>query len=96
VNDITTYVRSANGSSQEYLMPARLPGLLGAEASFFTADGVPMTSSGVVRLAKLHGPTVVGYMYGGIESTVPNTTDPATQTTASSKVFAVIVTPKGS
>lgn len=96
VNDVTTYVRSANGSSQEYIMPARLPGLLGAEAAFFTADGVPTTSNGVVRLAKLEGPTVVGYMYGGIESTVPNTTNPETQTTASSKVFAVVVTPSGS
>jgi hypothetical protein len=47
----------------------------------------------VIKLSQLHGPTTLGYIYGGIFSQVGNTTDPGAQTTASNQVFKVTLTP---
>ena len=93
VDDVTTYALAANGSSQEYIMPSQLPGRYGTGAAFFTAPGVPTFSNGVINLAKLTGPTTLGYMYGGIYSTVGDTTNPDTQTTSSNQVFRVTLVP---
>ena len=82
-NDVTTLAWRRDGSIQEYMMPSQLPGppdLLGAEAAFFTSPGLPQFSNGVIRLAQLHGPTALGYLFGGIESMVTETSNPATQT----------------
>ena len=74
-----------------------LPGLYGANSSFMTGASVPHYANGVVNLARLRRPTVVGYMYGGIFSTVAETSfNPviaATQTGASNQVFQIVVTP---
>jgi hypothetical protein len=95
VDDVTTYQLRADGSSQEYMMPSQLPGRYGTEAAFFAAPGLPTYSNGVIKLAKLRGPTTLGYMYGGIYSTVGDTTDPASQTTDSNQVFRVVLVPTG-
>jgi hypothetical protein len=93
VNDVTTFARNITGATQEYIMPSQLPARLGTDAAFFQARGLPTNSNGVVQLNRLKGPTTIGYMVGGIYSTVDNTTDPATQTTASNLVFKVTVVP---
>lgn len=71
VDDVTSFVTRANGLGQEYIM-SPLPGLYGAGAGFFAAPGLPTSSNGVIQLTQLSGPTVLGYMYGGIFSQVPN------------------------
>lgn len=93
VNDVTTFVQRADGSTQEYMMPSQLPGRYGTEAAFFLAPGVPHYSNGVVKLSQLKAPTTLGYIYGGIYSTAGDTTDPSTQTTASNQVFRVTLVP---
>ncbi|WP_145951954.1 hypothetical protein [Paludisphaera borealis] len=93
VDDVTSLVKSADGSFQEFIMPSQLPGLLGAEAAYFQSPGLPTYSNGVIKLDQLSGPTTLGYIYGGIVSSVPNTTTPAGQTTASNRVFKVTLTP---
>ena len=93
VNDVTSFVQRGDGSTQEFIMPSQLPALLGTEAAFFASPGLPTYSNGVVKLNKLQGPTTLGYIYGGIYSTVPNTTDPQSQTTSSNLVFKVTLTP---
>jgi hypothetical protein len=93
VNDVTTFVPSSNGSDQEYMMPSQLPGRYGTEARFFTTPGLPQYSNGVIKLNQLKGPTIIGYIYGGIYSTVANTTDPNSQTTSSNQVFQVTLIP---
>ena len=93
VSTVSAIVRRADGSTQEYITPDPLPGRYGAEASYFAAPGVPTYSNGVVNLDQLHGPTTLGYIYGGIFSKVDNTTDPAKQTTASNVVFKVTLIP---
>lgn len=93
VNDVTTFQRRANGSDQEYIMPSQLPGLLGTEAMFFLSPSVKTYPNGVVKLNQLKGPTTLGYIYGGIYSSLPNTTNEMTQTTASNLMFKVTLTP---
>ena len=69
-------------------------GNYGANAAFFMNQAVPATSAGVIRLNRLRGPTVVGYMFGGIYSTVSNTTSNTFQATgASNQVFQITMTP---
>ena len=70
-------------------MPSQLPGRYGAEAAFFATPGLPAYSNGVLKFNKLAATTTLGYIYGGVFSTVGDTMDPATQTTASNQVFQV-------
>lgn len=93
VDDVTSLVRAREGSSREFIMPSQLPGRYGAAASYLAAPDLPTYANGVVNLRALKGPTTLGYVYGGIVSTVGDTTDPATQTTASSRVFRVTIVP---
>ena len=94
VNDVTTLVRRADGSRQEYIMPSQLPARLGAESAFFASPGLPTFENGVIRLDQLAGPTTLGHIYGGILSTVGNTQNPLTQTTASNLVLKVTLVPR--
>ena len=93
VDDVTTLQQSAGGVTQEFEMPSQLPGLYGSEASFFATPGLPEYANGVIQLNGLSQPTTLGYMYGGILSTVPNTTDPATQTSATDALFRIVLVP---
>ncbi len=94
LNDMTTLVRRADGSRQEYIMPSQLPARLGAESAFFAMPGLPTFDNGVIQLDRLAGPTTLGYIYGEILSTVGNTQTPLTQTTASNLVFKVTLVPR--
>jgi hypothetical protein len=49
-----------------------VPGYFGASAAFFQNPSLPTYANGVVQLDKLTGPTVLGYMYGGIQALVPD------------------------
>lgn len=89
VNDVTSLVQSKNGSIQEYIMPSQLPGRYGAESAFFASSGLPTYANGVINFARLPRVATLGYIYGGVFSTVGNTSNPATQTTASNQVFKV-------
>lgn len=66
--------------------------LFGAEAQFFPKD-VETFSNGVIRLDKIKSPTVIGYIAGGIMSTLPNTIT-RFDTTASPYVFTVRLIPR--
>jgi hypothetical protein len=93
VDDVASFVTSSNGSDQEYIM-SPLPGLYGAEAGFFAAPGLPMSSNDVVQFNQLSGPTVLGYMYGGIFSQVANPGGSGPGLSGSSnQVFQVTLTP---
>ena len=100
VDDVTSLVQAGNGSFQEYIMPpipsvtADGTGYYGANAALFGNQALPTYRNGVIRLNKLRGPTVVGYMYGGIYSTVPTTgNNTFAQTGASNQVFQITLTP---
>ena len=69
-----------------------LSGLYGAYSSVLANPSVPAYSNGVIKLAKIRRPTVLGYMYGGIYSTAAQTGS-SSQTGASNQVFEVTLTP---
>jgi hypothetical protein len=99
VNNVTALVQNASGWYQEYSF-APWPGFYGASSAIFSNPSLPAYANGVIMLAKITQPTVTGYMYGGIYSTVGETSfDPSTeaaQTGASNQVFEVMLTPNAS
>lgn len=100
IDDVTTLVRSGSGAFQEYIMspiPAVTPGSTGnygATAAFFMNKAVSAFSNRILSLSRLRGPTVVGYMFGGIYSTVSETSGSTFRATgASNQVFQITMTP---
>lgn len=107
-NIVTTLKVDSNGNIQQCLMDGSYPVipstfsnpgntlLLGAGAFFFPADKMPLYPNDVYSLDALQdGPVVLGYIVGGIASTLPNTNTQA-DSGGSPYVFRVILTPKGS
>ncbi|HVU38660.1 MAG TPA: hypothetical protein VHC95_10010, partial [Opitutales bacterium] len=108
ISQTTDVTRDATGNFAQYLLSANagFPSnltwsngtangtlLFGAGADFLPASGLPMLDNGMIDLQSLTGNTLLGYIYGGIVSQVGDTSDPATQTTASSYIFDVYYTP---
>jgi hypothetical protein len=102
INTVSTIQRSQQGTNvsfAQYIQLKPLPGLLGADAQFLRSaalkKGTQITDNGVIKLSGLPGRTLVGHVYGGIESFGPYsslvTNVPSTQ--ASSRLFQVYVTP---
>lgn len=98
VNDATDIVTDASGHMTQYELPSGFPALttvdgtpalFGAETEFFLKDGVPTYSNGVIDLDALTGPTLVGYLYGGIVADAPNYGN----TEASGELFPLVITP---
>jgi len=66
--------------------------LLGSEAEVFLLDSTHRYRNGVVKLDSIKRPTVIGYIVGGIQSTLPDTED-QTDSAPSKFIFQVIVSP---
>jgi hypothetical protein len=101
-DNVTSLVQAADGSFQEYIMSpipavtAGGTGYYGANSAFFANQALPASRTGVIKLDKLSSPTVMGYMYGGIYSTVQTTTSNTFSATgASNQVFQITLTPTG-
>ena len=95
IRNITTLSRTSAGATSECTSTDSLPGLYGAGAQFFAAPGVPAMSSGVLQLDAITKRTLIGYIYGGIYATRPQSEGrPDLYTSASSSAFPVYVTPK--
>lgn len=92
---LTAELAEGAGAIFETVMPVQMPGLLGTNAAFIPADGVPRTAHGVVKLRALTGRTLVGHIVGGLESTAPNAGRLLIPdgTSATNRIFAVYVTP---
>jgi hypothetical protein len=105
INQVTTIKIDKHNSFSQYLMEGEYPYivstgsnpgnqlLFGAEATFFPAGRIPLFRNGVIRLDELpKEPTVIGYIAGGIMSTLPNT-NTMSDSTASPYVFKVTLIP---
>jgi len=105
-NQITAVTRDVSGGySQQYVgeypytpivSGTRTFFLYGAGAKFFTSPGLPANvtyANGVFRLDELLalGTGTIGYIFGGIVSSVPNTFS-RLDSTASPEIFSVIIT----
>ncbi len=102
IKNVSIIQHGAAGSFAQYIQPTTMPGLLGTDAQFLYSTNVQsggnMFENGVINLAKLQGTTLVGYVYGGIESFGPYTglvtNNPSSK--ASSRLFEVYITPTAS
>ncbi|MCB0639325.1 MAG: T9SS C-terminal target domain-containing protein [Lewinella sp.] len=74
VRTISRVTRGASGLREEVKMEVDMPGLLGAGADFFPLPGLVEVSPGILDLDALpdDAPQLIGYLFGGIESTAPN------------------------
>jgi len=95
VKTISKVTRLIDGSMQEVKLNIEMPTLLGAGAEF-----IPLKSSGyyiddeILDINAIPNPkTLIGYIVGGIESTLPNIffINDGTQSSASNVVFKVFI-----
>lgn len=105
INQITTVKIDKDCQFSQYLMDNEYPVILsqgtnpgnrlifGAGAYYFNSGEVSEFSNNVVDLDKVRGKTVIGYIVGGIMSTVSNTSSKA-DSTASPYIFKVVLTPR--
>ncbi len=95
IQTISATRRMANGASAGYILPPTMQGYLGAGARLWVDPTLPLSQNGVVLLEKLSCPTVVGYIFGGIQASGPYSTQ-STQvppTVASNQFIPVRVVP---
>ena len=69
------------------------PLLFGSGAQFFAADEVKQYVDDIIKYDKINRSTVIGYIVGGIQSTLINT-ESITDSAASPYIFKVILHPK--
>lgn len=105
INQITAIKINEKGHYKQYLLDDEYPViystqsnpgnqlLFGAGAQFITREDLPMFPNGVLDLDKIKKPTFVGYIVGGIQSTLPNT-NTASDSAASPYIFKVTLIPK--
>ena len=95
VNTISRVVRNADGSFEEFQLPATMDGLRGTSAGFFVAQGLPLdAASDLVLMDELGESITLGYVVGGINSgqTNPFSFNQTGNTNASSSVYRVTLT----
>ncbi len=95
VKTISKVTRASNGSMTESKLDIEMPTLLGSGAEFIPESNANWFLNGeILNLNNLTADsTMVGYIYGGIESTAPNIffINNGTQSSASNIVFKVYI-----
>lgn len=94
VKTITRVTRNSNGKMTENKLPIEMPAFLGAGAEFIPAENLPMYGNEVIKLDALRSDTILlGYIYGGINSSIPNIfwINDGTQSVTSSTIFKVYI-----
>jgi hypothetical protein len=105
INQVTAIKCDRHGVFSQCLINAEYPVILsngsnpgnqllfGANATLIPADGLPTYNNGVLKYDALgSNPIVVGYIVGGIQSTLPNT-NVSTDSAASPYIFTVSLVP---
>ena len=103
INQVTTIQMDKSGNFTQYLMNSQYPvipstganpgnPLLFGAGAYFIASNILQYPNGVINLDNIRKPTVIGYIVGGIQSTVPNT-NVITDSTASAYIFKVTLVP---
>ena len=94
VKTIARVTRNLDGKMAEYKLPVEMPAYLGAGAEFIPIESLPTYDNNVLKLDELTTtPTLLGYIYGGINSSEKNIffTNDGTQSTASAQIYKVIL-----
>lgn len=103
INQVTTVQIDKNGNFTQYLMNNSYPiitskdvnpgnTLLFGTAAYYVINNISQYANLIVNLDNIRKPTVIGYIVGGIMSTLANTNTQA-DSTASPYVFKVVLTP---
>jgi len=87
VNDISTIIRYADGTTEQMPMPLQFDALLGSNMAFVPDDAMPHYENGVIRLHDIDGDVFAGYLFGGIDALFAN----FTPSTASNRLFKVFI-----
>jgi hypothetical protein len=96
VKTIARVTRHADGTMSEFKLPIELPAYLGSGAEFIPIQDLTLYANGVIDLDAITEPnTLIGYIYGGIESSDKNIfwLNDGTQSSASSGIFEVYLSP---
>lgn len=97
VKTIARVTRDGNGNLAEYKLPVEMPALLGAGSEFILLPSVPQYFNEVIKLDDINADTtLVGHIYGGIASSLPNIffINTNEESVASSKLFKVFIIKK--
>ncbi len=92
VKTIARVTRDASGLMTEYKLPIQMPEYLGAGAEYIPIESLARYKNGVLKLDSiLNDTTLIGYIYGGINSSAPNIffINSGTQSSSSSQIFKV-------
>lgn len=104
INQITTVQMDKNGYFNQFIMDSEYPVIISTGSNpgnrlifgagaYFLPNNILSYPNSVISLDSIRRPTVIGYIVGGIASTVPNTSG-MSDSTGSPYVFRVILTPK--
>jgi len=92
VRIIARVTRDQKGKMTEYKMNEEMPALLGASSEFIKVDNLPEYPNEVIKMDELKGDsTLIGYIFGGINSSMPNIfwSNNGSQSSASSGIYKV-------
>lgn len=103
INQVTTVKLDKNGHFTQYLMSGQYPvipstqsnpgnPLLFGAGAYYIPALIQQYPFGIINLDNIHTPTVIGYIVGGIQSTLANTNTQA-DSAASPYVFKVTLSP---
>lgn len=92
VNTISMVTRDSLGNMVEYELDARFPALLGTNAEFIPLQNISKYEGNILNLNSLNNKTLVGYIFGGIESPEQNisNTDPS-NSFATQRIYKVYI-----
>lgn len=96
VKTISLVTRDGNGDMTEQSLELEMPAFLGSGAEFIPVESSDFINTEVLNLNSLvpEQQTLVGYIFGGIESTAENIffVNDGTQSSASTRLFKVFIT----
>jgi hypothetical protein len=94
VKTIARVTRDKNGKMAEYKLPVEMPALLGAGSEFIRIENLPQYNNEVIKLDEIMADTtLIGYIYGGINSSAPNIfwSNDGSQSSASNEIYKVFL-----
>lgn len=95
VKTIARVTRDSIGNMAEYKLPIEMPTYLGSGSEFIPIRTIPHYTNEVLKLDEITADsTLIGYIYGGINSTDKNIfwINDGTQSSANSQIFKVYLT----
>ena len=95
VKTIARVTRDSTGSMAEYKLPIEMPTYLGAGSEFIPNQTIPHFQNEVLKLDSIAADsTLIGYIFGGIQSTAANIfwVNNGTQSSANNQLFKVYLT----